>query len=484
MSSKTTLNEKNLEALGAKRLAKLMIEISTGNAATKRKIRLALAGAQSPKEAAREITRRMTSIAQAQRFVTWKNRKGLVDDLKTQRRAIMKQVAPDDPTEALSLLWRFMGLAPSVFQRCDDSSGTVRGIFEDACEDLGKVAEVARTDPRILAETTFNALQANEYCQYENLITYMSPALGEDGLVRLKALVEEVGKTPVSKSTGENQGAGDRDSKRYAYEQQILERSRSYFVTKALREIADARDDVDGYIAQFEPKMRKNPGVSVGIARRLLASGRAADALGFIDGTEYPQNYGRDLEWENVRVEVLEALGRSEEAQTFRCSCFERHLSIEHLRAYLKHLPDFDDVEAEERAMAHAMAHRSLPTALYFFINWPAPDRAAELLMTRHDEIKGGHFSDLTRAAEVLSERHPLAATLALRSMIDHTLVQKWSKQYPYAVEDLRTCARLAPDINDFGAFETHKTYVARLKVQHGRKYRFWSILADGGGVA
>ena len=45
MASKTTLNAKNLEALGTERLAQLLIEVSTGNAAAKRKLRLALAGA-------------------------------------------------------------------------------------------------------------------------------------------------------------------------------------------------------------------------------------------------------------------------------------------------------------------------------------------------------------------------------------------------------------------------------------------------------
>jgi hypothetical protein len=65
MASKTTLNAKNLEALGAERLAQLLIEVSTGNAAAKRKLRLALAGAQSPREAAREIIKRLTSIARA-----------------------------------------------------------------------------------------------------------------------------------------------------------------------------------------------------------------------------------------------------------------------------------------------------------------------------------------------------------------------------------------------------------------------------------
>ena len=89
MASKTTLQAKNLEALGAERLAQLLIEVSTGNAAAKRKLRLALAGAQSPREAAREITKRLTSIARARSFITWKNRKALVTDLETQRRAIV-----------------------------------------------------------------------------------------------------------------------------------------------------------------------------------------------------------------------------------------------------------------------------------------------------------------------------------------------------------------------------------------------------------
>ena len=42
MASKKTLNAKNLEALGAARLAELLIEISLGNAASKRRLRLEL----------------------------------------------------------------------------------------------------------------------------------------------------------------------------------------------------------------------------------------------------------------------------------------------------------------------------------------------------------------------------------------------------------------------------------------------------------
>ena len=65
MATKSTLNAKNLEPLGTARLAELLIEISTGSAVAKRRLRLELAGAQSPKEAAREVAKRLTSIARA-----------------------------------------------------------------------------------------------------------------------------------------------------------------------------------------------------------------------------------------------------------------------------------------------------------------------------------------------------------------------------------------------------------------------------------
>lgn len=54
MASKTTLNAKNLEALGADRLAELLMELSTGDAAMKRRLRMELAGEGSSGELAKE----------------------------------------------------------------------------------------------------------------------------------------------------------------------------------------------------------------------------------------------------------------------------------------------------------------------------------------------------------------------------------------------------------------------------------------------
>jgi hypothetical protein len=68
---------------------------------------------------------------------------------------------------------------------------------------------------------------------------------------------------------------------------------------------------------------------------------------------------------------VLEGLGEADAAQDARWSYFERTLSAEHLRAYLKRLPDFEDIEAEERAIDHARSSASFLHALAFLVSWP-----------------------------------------------------------------------------------------------------------------
>ena len=114
MASKA-LNAANLEALGTTRLARLLIEISEGNAPVKRRLRLELAGADSPTAVANQIRKRIATIARSRSFVDWHNRKSLVDDLEAQRRANVEQVATRLPTDALDLMWRFVDLAESIF---------------------------------------------------------------------------------------------------------------------------------------------------------------------------------------------------------------------------------------------------------------------------------------------------------------------------------------------------------------------------------
>jgi hypothetical protein len=63
MASKKTLNAENLEALGAQRLAELLMDIAEGNAATKRRLRLELTAQEAPETVAPEVRKRLIQIA-------------------------------------------------------------------------------------------------------------------------------------------------------------------------------------------------------------------------------------------------------------------------------------------------------------------------------------------------------------------------------------------------------------------------------------
>ena len=479
MAAITTLNAKNLETLGAERLAVLLMEISTGNAAAKQRLRMALAGAQSPLDLAKTVRKRLAALATAKSFHDWRGARNLAADLNAQRTAITETIAPAHPEEALDLLWRLMALAPPLFSRYDDSNGDISAVLQQACRDLGHITARVRPMPDALARQVFAAITTNDFGQFDGLIELMAPTLGPEGLAHLKRLVVDLSNTSVPRPAKKDRVAIGWATSGPIYQDDMAERSRQRTVQTALKDIADAEGDVDAFIAQYDQETRRVPTIAAQIAQRLLAAGRAPDALAAIEAAD-PRKPGRHdfpvFEWEDARIEVLDALGRPEDAQKARLACFERFLSAPHLRAYLKRLNDFDDLAAEETALKHAAAAPILIHALHFLITWPALDVAASMVIQRAAELDGNIYEVLTPAAEALRPKHPLAAVLTLRAMIDYTLSHNRTTRYNHAARHLRDCESLASDITDFGQFEPHQTYTARLRQQHDRKTSFWSL--------
>ncbi len=455
MATKTTLNAKNLEALGTQRLAELLIEISMGSAANKRKLRMELAGSHSSEEVAREVRKRLGSIARARTVISWRRVKSTKADLETQRKTIVETVAPDDPREGFELIWQFLALGEPIFERTDDASGVLLASFHQACSDAGVIASASGIDPDILADRVLAAVQNNGYGQFDPFIPAMAPALGNEGLDRLKSLLLQWLNEP-------NESVRDHETT----------------VRIALQAIADATGDVDAYIAEQPEKTRLIPAIAAEIARRLLSAGRAEDALQALDGADVTGSPEREMEWQLARAETLETLGRTDEAQVDRWRWFEQSLADIHLRAFLKRLPDFDDMEAEERAFAYARTFPDVHQALAFFLRWPALGQAAKLVINRPAELNGDLYELMTSAAEMLAPHHPLAATLILRSMIDFSLDHGKASRYKHAARHLATAQALSPHILDQGTLKSHDAYVATLKRLHANKRGFWKHVA------
>jgi hypothetical protein len=468
MASKTTLNEKNLEALGAERLAALLMEITSGNANAKRRLRMELAGVESPEKLVNEIRKRLTSIGNATTNIGWRSLKAFKTDLDTQRKLIVDQVAKASPGDAMDLMWTFLELSTSVLERTTDNSGEVIGIFRQANNDLAILAVPA---PK-LVDRLVVAILCNTYGQSDGLITRLAPILGTDGLNQLRQRLNGAEKQPERKPVLRARRTARWRRGRTLERDVVLRRSRQQVVQQARLEIADAMGDVDAYVA-LQTDLRL-PQTAARVAERLLKAGRSEEALKTLEGVRAKEP--RPPEWNAARIAALEALGRDDAAQAFRMEVFRETLDRDVLKAHLKRLPDFDDIEAEDAALDYVVTFPRGGEALDFLLTWPSLDRAATLVTTRPNAV-GADDDVLPVAAEKLAARYPLAAVVILRRMIDSILNGYRSAEYEKAADYLTEVRRLAAHIDDFAGFPDHEAYVAGLRTHHGRKADFWNAV-------
>ncbi|MGD9541934.1 DUF6880 family protein [Methylocystis sp.] len=51
------------------------------------------------------------------------------------------------------------------------------------------------------------------------------------------------------------------------------------------------------------------------------------------------------------------------------------------------------------------------------------------------------------------------------------------SSRYKHVARHFQECASLASSIADFGKWETHETFAARIRGRHWKKSSFWSLM-------
>jgi len=360
-----------LEALGARRLAELLAELSTADPVVRKAAKLALAAGQSPAKLLAEIDKRLRTIARSKTFIDWDRRKPLVQELENLRTTITGTLAPLDARAAAERMVDFLNLSDTLYERVDDSSGTVATVFRRAIADVGHLwGQVPGADPDALAHLALSLLRSNDYGVKDGIVSSLGTAMGADGRVRLKAMLHEA----LAAAPKPRSHEWSFDDRRHA-------------LAQALAELADVEQDVDGFIAAVRTA-GGGVGYAVEIAKRLLKAGRAQEALDWLGRARVRHN--RDLDdvlyhggWTkdevtDLRIAALDALGRKDEAQQVRWTSFTATLDADHLRDYLKRLPDFEDFEAEERAKEIARRFDDPHWASAFFVAWRDLHAAAQ----------------------------------------------------------------------------------------------------------
>lgn len=475
MARRATLTNETLLALGPVKLAGLVLDEAETNAAFRKIVTAALAGLKGPDAVASIIDRRLASLEKARGFIDWQKRRAFGADLKATLATIADELGRVNPAAAAERLLRFLACAEEVLGRVDDSSGQVHGVFEDAASALAALARAMPEDEqKALIEAIVRRLTRDGHGLIAAALEEAIPTLAQSCLTHADVL--------IAASLKEVEPASAQD---------WAGQSRRASFVRVRQAIADQVGDVDAFIALERERSGRGPD-AIEVAKRLLAAGRASEALGWIrkpgcpglrvmslddlaDETSGVDRRGRDRA--QLEVSILAALGQHDAAQDLRWRTFEATLDVQMLREHLRHLPDFEDVETLERAFAHAAAKPERYGALAFFLSWPRLDLAAKIVVDHHEGWDGRHYTVLVPAAEALEHNHPVAAAILYRALVDDVLARARSPAYGHAARHLARLDELSADAIAALGRPVHSAYRTALKQTHGRKAAFWAAV-------
>ncbi|MFA7261740.1 MAG: DUF6880 family protein [Caulobacter sp.] len=446
-ASARRLTAANLEAMGAERLAALLLELGDSQPALKRRLRMELSAGIGAAALAEEIDKRLAMIATSRAKVSWRKRPEFILDLQVLRRMIAGTLGDLDAGVAARRLWTFLDLADGLSLRVKDPKGELDQVFAAAAQDMAALAPRAPADIALAGEVA-DMLFGGGSAWGERL----GPALAAFGRPFAAAVLAELNS-------------------------RIAARPALKPSARVIRAVADAAGDVDAFIETVPPTLRHDPGTAAAVGRRLLTAGRIDEALAALQAAD-PRNRARGLDgrpdpgaepWFAVWIETLEQAGETKAAHEERWATFERTLSAAQLRRFLKALPDFDDVEAMDRAFEHAARYPDFGDGLAFLMDWPALPEAAAMIQARRDEVVGD-AGDLAEWAARLDARYPRAALVLLRAAI----TSLWSDPRTRAdAEPLADEAEgLARRIGDLDGLESHEAFTLRLTARRVGSWR------------
>jgi hypothetical protein len=440
-STRKVLSETNLAALGADRLAAILME--TAGPSLKRRLRLELAAEVGAPDLALEVDKRLASFATSKTRVSWRKRPETLMELRSLKSVILERLAPLDERLALDRLVAWFDLYGPLGARLQDPKGELSLMFDDAALELAELA--SRLGVEAAGPVLSEAL-ATRFSYWAFWVGRGAGGLSRDLAQRLLQDLRQGAQPPVGRRA-------------------IVQ-----------RKLADRAGDLDAWIEAIPDADRSKPEVGAELARRLALDGRAQAAREALNASDpraaAPARWEKRRaaspppppeSWLQAEIAVLEAEGRIADADQAQWRLFDLTLSVELLKDLLAKLPDFEDVLALDRAFEIAASHPDPMRGLAFLMNWPAHREAAEMIRLRQDQLRGA-VDDVPLWAGRLAGRHPEAALLLLRARAV-ALVRLGSGFSPEVQELISECESLDADLrHDGGSISPHVDFEGEVR--------------------
>jgi len=442
----TDLKRTHLIELGAEQLADTLLELYDRYPAVADVVDRLLA---TPDENIKRYKAKLANLKRSRRFISWHESGDFAQQL--QQLLIDLERGVKEPCAGVELVGRFFEADASIFNRCDDSNGTVGDIFRFSATDLFVSFANRCVNKHFIADLVIKLNEDDGYGVRDSLFKRVGEYLPE---ATLRGMVDELWRK--AELTTDNYQTGS--------------------WLRAIQMLAKQLRDAP----LFEKARLENTTPSVAawfdIAQVYLECGEPHIALTKLK--QIPESEGFMLdERQQLLLSIYRQLGNDEAQTKIAWQIFNAH----HDQTTLTQLLDCIGQDQRDTVINDALNsiaqdhHLSYDDAAFLLV----VERIDELeiyLLQRIEQLNGNFYFRLLPLAEALEKGGKLLiCCLIYRALLDSILARALSKYYHHGVKYLKKLDQLAPYVTDWQSWPTHNTYLANLQENHKRKSAFWS---------
>jgi len=404
----------------------------------------------TPQENFLRFKKKLSSLKNLRGFIEWEEAESFALELIMMLQDLESGV--DDPLTGIELVAEFYETDSTIFEMCDDSSGTIGNVFlYDAMKLFGHYAS-RYSDKDKVVEIILKVMQNNNYGVRDTLIDSAGDCLPDD----------------VIRSTITNlQQWASKEKDNFG------KRHHLKLIESLARQLKDAKLFEETRIAWCGDL---STAALIEIARVYLESGDVETAhsrMKKISQYKTYQKHDRD----ELLKEIYQKQGDSKKLGELLFQQFRSHHTKDNLQALL------DVIGHDKRDnVIHDETRQILKTESLqesdakFLIAVGKIDEAEEYLLKRADQLNGDFYGRLLSLAEAMEvENRHLVTSLIYRSLLMSILERGRSKAYYHGIRYLKKLDKLASNVADWKEFNHHKAFKEQVVEAHGRKRSFWS---------
>ncbi len=175
-----------LITLGAEALANALLDLAVHSDKVDDLVDQLIA---TPKENVQRFKEKLSSLKSSRRFIDWRGTSSFAQELKMLLQDLKS--GTDDPLSGVELIATFYEADSTIFEMCDDSSGTIGDVFYYDAKELFVDYAIRCTEKEKIAKIILKLNQNDNYGIRDTLIDCASEYLPEGTIRTMIATIKE-----------------------------------------------------------------------------------------------------------------------------------------------------------------------------------------------------------------------------------------------------------------------------------------------------